>query len=143
VDFCEQMVKETNPGMWDKAQQAKAPYVQLHRYRSIADMMRVLNPFTGEFEARQKTSPEPAVPSPESKYRVSIKRMEALIAKLENVAEPRARAALVQLLQSVMSFHRVALERIREHLEQTDTTRKSGKGASGQCRLTVAWPSAC
>jgi hydrogenase large subunit len=49
VDFCEQMVKETNPGMWDKAQQATAPHARLHGYRTIADMMRVLNPFTGEF----------------------------------------------------------------------------------------------
>jgi hydrogenase large subunit len=49
VDFCEQMVKETNPGMWDKAQQARAPHARLHGYGTIADMMRDLNPFTGEF----------------------------------------------------------------------------------------------
>jgi hydrogenase large subunit len=49
VDFCEQMVKETNPGVWDKAQRAAAPHANLHHYKTIADIMRALNPFTGEF----------------------------------------------------------------------------------------------
>ncbi len=49
VDFCEQMVKETNPGVWDKAQQTPAPHAEIHHYRTIADIMRSLNPFTGEF----------------------------------------------------------------------------------------------
>jgi hydrogenase large subunit len=49
VDFCEQMVKETNPGVWDKAQRTPAPHANLHHYRTIADIMRSLNPFTGEF----------------------------------------------------------------------------------------------
>jgi hydrogenase large subunit len=49
VDFCEQMVKETNPGVWDKAQRAAAPHANLHGYRTIADIMRALNPFTGEY----------------------------------------------------------------------------------------------
>jgi hydrogenase large subunit len=49
VDFCEQMVKETNPSVWDKAQHTPAPHAQLHHYRTIADIMRALNPFTGEF----------------------------------------------------------------------------------------------
>jgi hydrogenase large subunit len=49
VDFCEQMVKETNPGVWDKAQRTPAPGANLHHYRTIADIMRSLNPFTGEF----------------------------------------------------------------------------------------------
>src|SRR5205807_1369364 len=29
VDFCEQMVKETNPGVWDKAQRTPAPHADL------------------------------------------------------------------------------------------------------------------
>src|SRR5947208_4650624 len=29
VDYCEQMVKETNPGVWDKAQQTKAPHAEI------------------------------------------------------------------------------------------------------------------
>jgi hydrogenase large subunit len=49
VDFCEQMVKETNPSVWDKAQGAKCPNADKHGYRTVADIMRALNPFTGEF----------------------------------------------------------------------------------------------
>src|SRR6266480_440220 len=47
VDFCEQMVKETNPKVWDKAQRASAPHADVHHYRTIADIMRALNPFSG------------------------------------------------------------------------------------------------
>ena len=49
VDFCEQMVKETNPGLWTKAQQKKAPNADKHGFRTIADIMTALNPFTGSF----------------------------------------------------------------------------------------------
>ncbi len=49
VDFCEQMVKETNPSVWEKAQHAQAPHAELHHYHTIADIMRALNPFTGDF----------------------------------------------------------------------------------------------
>ncbi len=49
VDFCEQMVKETNPGVLAKAEQKEAPNGRIHGYRTIADIMRSLNPFTGEF----------------------------------------------------------------------------------------------
>ena len=49
VDFCEQMIKETNPGVWDKAQRKEAPHAKVHGYRTIADIMTALNPFTGEF----------------------------------------------------------------------------------------------
>src|ERR1700716_1584725 len=49
VDFCEQMVRETNPGVWEKAQKREAPHAADHGYRTIADIMRSLNPFTGEF----------------------------------------------------------------------------------------------
>ena len=49
VDFCEQMIKETNPGVWDKAQRKEAPHAAMHGYRTIADIMTALNPFTGEF----------------------------------------------------------------------------------------------
>jgi hydrogenase large subunit len=49
VDFCEQMIKETNPGVWDKAQRKEAPHANVHGYRTIADIMTALNPFTGEF----------------------------------------------------------------------------------------------
>ncbi len=49
VDFCEQMVKETNPGVLAKAEATAAPHADLHGYRTIADIMRALNPFTGSF----------------------------------------------------------------------------------------------
>jgi hydrogenase large subunit len=49
VDFCEQMVRETNPSVLAKAEKTPAPHADVHRYRTIADIMRALNPFTGEF----------------------------------------------------------------------------------------------
>jgi hydrogenase large subunit len=49
VDFCEQMVKETNPGVWEKAQSTASPNGDKHGYRTIADIMTALNPFTGSF----------------------------------------------------------------------------------------------
>jgi hydrogenase large subunit len=49
VDFCEKMVRETNPGVWEKAQRTQAPSAQHHGYRTIGDIMRSLNPFEGEF----------------------------------------------------------------------------------------------
>jgi hydrogenase large subunit len=49
VDFCEQMVKETNPKVWDRAQRTPAPHANVHHYKTIADIMTSLNPFTGEF----------------------------------------------------------------------------------------------
>lgn len=49
VDFCEQMVRETNPSVWEKAQRKEAYGARLHGYRTIADIMTALNPFSGEF----------------------------------------------------------------------------------------------
>ena len=49
VDFCEQMVKETNPSVWARAQRTPAPHADAHGYRTIADIMTALNPFSGEF----------------------------------------------------------------------------------------------
>ncbi|HLK55751.1 MAG TPA: nickel-dependent hydrogenase large subunit, partial [Chthonomonadaceae bacterium] len=48
VDFCEQMVKETNPGLLARAETTEAPHAGIHGYRTIADIMRAFNPFTGE-----------------------------------------------------------------------------------------------
>ena len=42
VDFCEQMVKETNPSLLQKAEQELAPHSDIHGYRTIADIMRAL-----------------------------------------------------------------------------------------------------
>src|SRR6266550_8844490 len=49
VDFCEQMVKETNPSVLAKAEATLAPHGDLHGYRTIAYIMRALHPFTGTF----------------------------------------------------------------------------------------------
>ncbi len=49
VDYCEQMVKETNPGVWTKAQNTQAEHAADHGYRTIAEIMTALNPFSGEF----------------------------------------------------------------------------------------------
>jgi hydrogenase large subunit len=48
VDFCEQMVKETNPSLLAKAESTLAPNASAHGFRTIADIMRAFNPFTGE-----------------------------------------------------------------------------------------------
>ncbi len=49
VDYCEKMVAETNPGVLEKANNTEAPHSAEHGYRTIGDIMRSLNPFTGEF----------------------------------------------------------------------------------------------
>jgi hydrogenase large subunit len=49
VDFCEQMVRETNPALLKTAENTTSPHSDLHGYKTIADIMRALNPFTGEF----------------------------------------------------------------------------------------------
>jgi hydrogenase large subunit len=49
VDFCEQMIKETNPGVWDKAQRTPANGAKLHGFKTISEIMAALNPFTGSF----------------------------------------------------------------------------------------------
>jgi len=49
VDFCEQMVKETNPDVWARAQRTAAPHAHVHGYGTIAAIMTALNPFSGEW----------------------------------------------------------------------------------------------
>jgi hydrogenase large subunit len=49
VDYCEKMVKETNPGVLDLAERTEAPHAAEHGYRTIAGIMRSLNPLEGEF----------------------------------------------------------------------------------------------
>ncbi|MCC9307766.1 nickel-dependent hydrogenase large subunit [Kitasatospora sp. RB6PN24] len=48
VDFCEAMVKDTNPGVLARAERTEAPNAGIHGYRTIADIMRAFNPFEGE-----------------------------------------------------------------------------------------------
>jgi hydrogenase large subunit len=49
VDFCEKMVRETNPGVWERAEKTEAPHAEAHGYRTIGAIMKALNPFEGEF----------------------------------------------------------------------------------------------
>ena len=49
VDFCEKMVAETNPGVLEQANRTEAPHADEHGYKTIGDIMRSLNPFSGEF----------------------------------------------------------------------------------------------
>lgn len=49
VDYCEMMVKETNPAVWEKAKRTPAPHARDHGYGTIAEIMTALNPFEGEF----------------------------------------------------------------------------------------------
>ncbi len=49
VDFCERMVRETNPGVLEQADRTEAPHAADHGYRTIGDIMRALNPIEGEF----------------------------------------------------------------------------------------------
>jgi hydrogenase large subunit len=48
VDFCEVMVKDTNPSVLARAENTEAPHAGIHGYRTIADIMRAYNPFEGE-----------------------------------------------------------------------------------------------
>jgi hydrogenase large subunit len=49
VDFCEKMVRETNPSVAELADRTEAPHAADHGYRTIGDIMRSLNPFEGAF----------------------------------------------------------------------------------------------
>src|SRR3569832_2424195 len=48
VDFCEQMVRETNPSVWEKAKKKEAPHAGDHDYRTIANNKTTHNPNTDE-----------------------------------------------------------------------------------------------
>ena len=47
VDYCEQMVRETNPSWLERAETTDAPNANIHGFHTIADLMRSLNPFSG------------------------------------------------------------------------------------------------
>src|SRR5215468_8397010 len=47
VDYCERMVRETNPGVLELANRTEAPHAAAHGYRFIGDIMRALNPLEG------------------------------------------------------------------------------------------------
>jgi hydrogenase large subunit len=47
VDWCEEMVKATNPSLLARAEKTEAPNAKIHGFKTIADIMRAFNPFTG------------------------------------------------------------------------------------------------
>jgi hydrogenase large subunit len=47
VDFCERMVKETNPSLLNAADHLFAPNAHVHGLRTIGDILRSFNPFEG------------------------------------------------------------------------------------------------
>ncbi len=49
VDYCERMVAETNPGVLELANRTEAAHAGEHGCKTIGDIMRTLNPFSGEF----------------------------------------------------------------------------------------------
>jgi hydrogenase large subunit len=48
IDFCEAMVKDTNPSVLKKAEKTQARSSHIHGKRTIADIMRAFNPFEGD-----------------------------------------------------------------------------------------------
>ena len=46
-DYSEAMVKPTNPGLWERATVTEAPGAGVHGYRTIGDLMRDMNPLSG------------------------------------------------------------------------------------------------
>ncbi len=48
VDFSEKVVRATNPGVFELAEKTEAPHAADHGHRTIAGIMRALNPFSGE-----------------------------------------------------------------------------------------------
>jgi hydrogenase large subunit len=49
VDYCERMVKQTNPGVLELANRTECPHAAEHGYRTMGDIMRALNPLQGDF----------------------------------------------------------------------------------------------
>jgi hydrogenase large subunit len=49
VDYCERMVRETNPSLLDRAERTAAPHAAVYGFRTIADILQALNPFQGAF----------------------------------------------------------------------------------------------
>ena len=46
-DFSQVVVERTTPSLWERAQRTETRYGDIHGYRTIADIMRALNPLTG------------------------------------------------------------------------------------------------
>ncbi len=50
-DFCEPVVRETNPELWERALQTAAPGVGTHGFALISDVMTAMTPFSGKLYA--------------------------------------------------------------------------------------------
>ncbi len=46
-DFCEPIVRQTNPELWARAEQTPAAGVATHGYRRVSDIMSAMTPFSG------------------------------------------------------------------------------------------------
>lgn len=47
-DYSQVVVEATNPSMWEKAQKTEAPNASVHTYKTIGDIMKALNPLSGQ-----------------------------------------------------------------------------------------------
>ena len=47
-DYSQLVVERTTPSLWAKAQKTDAPHGDIHGHKTIGDMMRALNPLTGQ-----------------------------------------------------------------------------------------------
>jgi hydrogenase large subunit len=47
-DYSEAVIRQSNPELWPKAEQWKCPNVEIHGFKTMADVMTALNPLTGK-----------------------------------------------------------------------------------------------
>ncbi len=47
-DYSQVVVQRTNPSLWERALETEAPHGEIHGHKTVADMMRALNPLTGQ-----------------------------------------------------------------------------------------------
>src|SRR5918912_564911 len=47
-DYSQVVMERTNPSLWEKALKTEAPHGNIHGHKTIADMMKALNPLTGQ-----------------------------------------------------------------------------------------------
>jgi len=46
-DFCEPIVRQTNPELWTRAQETAAPGIATHGFRLVSEIMTAMTPFSG------------------------------------------------------------------------------------------------
>jgi hydrogenase large subunit len=46
-DYSQIVIERTNPKLWERAQKWECPHAEVHKYRTMADLMKALNPITG------------------------------------------------------------------------------------------------